>query len=762
MPQAPPPAGDQAAFDPGGPRFLGYHRPMQPPRVTCRNCFPPRAWPPAGGQTFALCVPRPWLWTILPLLFRASLLITRFFRDSLFIGSLLTASLLALSLFSPSLRAETLPYDLTIKPTGQEAMDQALLDASLLASLREEAKAGAFALVARANDDLPRLDDVLRSFGYYDAYIDIRLDGLPLETPDLVARLEERSAAGGAGGRAGEASAPEITSTAGTPRAAQPAGAAGSVASKDLGDPAGTASAPGEAASTSPGATPTLAPIPIQVSIDLGPLYHIGQARLDGPVSPAVHAAFTLAPGQPALASSVLAAGQAVLAALREEGYALAQVPAPEVLVNHYTRTMDVTYTAAPGPRLGVGTIRIEGLDRVQEDYVRRRLGLEPGELVTTSRLEQARRDLLAGRVLASARLIPGTSPDPDGHLPLTLEVTERPPRVLRFAGAYSTDEGGSVSGSWTHRNLLGRAEQLTLRADVGTLGAPYTSEPSYLLSAALVKPDLWRRNQDLHLDAAAVREFLEAYDRDAITAGAALQRRYGDNFQVGLGLGLERSRITQDAVVQDYHLAFLPLTLKYNDAGDLLDPRQGFRVDVRAAPTQVLSGDADDFLHLRATGTAYLDLSRLTAGDATTAMAGGTILAGRLVIGRIFGAAASAVPPDWRFYAGGGGSVRGFPFQSIGPETASGQPQGGSNLLETSLELRQHLWGNWGAAVFVDTGAISDENFPGTGGWSIGAGAGVRYKTPVGPVRVDLATPLNNDAGDPAVQFYIGVGQVW
>lgn len=716
MPQPPPPAGDQAPFDPGGPRFLGYHRPMQRPR----------------------------------------------FSGRFFSGGLLIASLLAVSLFSPGPRAETLPYDLTIKPTGQEAMDQALLDASLLASLREEAKAGAFALVARANDDLPRLDDVLRSFGYYDAYIDIRLDGLPLETPNLVARLEERSAAGGAGARAGESSVTGATSTGSTPGAAKPAGAAASVASGDLGDQAGSAGAPGAAASTSPGATPPPAPMPIQVSIDLGPLYHIGQARLEGPVSPAVRAAFTLAPGQPALASSVLAAGQAVLAALREEGYALAQVPAPEVLVNHHTRTMDVTYTAAPGPRLGVGTIRIEGLDQVKEDYVRRRLGLEPGELVTTSRLEQARKDLLAGRVLASARLIPGTTPDPSGHLPLTLEVTERPPRVLRFAGAYSTDEGGSVSASWTHRNLLGRAEQLTLRADIGTLGAPYTSEPSYLLSAALVKPDLWRRNQDLHLDAAAVREFLEAYDRDALTAGAALQRRYGDNFQVGLGLGLERSRITQDAVVQDYHLAFLPLTLKYNDAGDLLDPRQGFRVDVRAAPTQVLSGDADDFLHLRATGTAYLDLSRLTAGDATTAMAGGTILAGRLVIGRIFGAAASAVPPDWRFYAGGGGSVRGFPFQSIGPETASGQPQGGSNLLETSIELRQHLWGNWGAAVFVDTGAVSDENFPGTGGWSIGAGAGVRYKTPVGPVRVDLATPLNNDAGDPAVQFYIGVGQAW
>jgi len=579
-------------------------------------------------------------------------------------------------------------------------MDQALLDASLLASLRQESQAGAFALVARANEDLVRLNEVLRSFGYYDAYISIHLDGQSLDEPRLVERLE----AGWEQSKATE-------------------------------------------------------PITVQVAIDLGPLYHLGQVGLKGTLPDAVRQAFPLQTGQPALAASVLAAGQAVLTALREAGFALAQVPAPDALVNHATRTMDVTYTPDPGPRLAIGQVSIKGLEGLKEDYVLRRLGLEPGEGYRPSRLEQARKELMAGGVLASARLIPATAPDASGRLPLTLEVTERPPRVLRFAGAYASDEGGSLSTSWTHRNLLGRAERLTLRVDIGNLGATFSNQPSYLVSTALVKPDLLYRDNDLLLDLAAVREFLDAYDRDAVTAGLSLQRRFSTELNASLGLGLERSRINQDHLTQDYDLAFLPLIIKYNGAGELLDPHQGLRLEARLAPTQVLSGDANDFLHLRATGTGYLDLTRLTGGGGTK---GRSLLAGRLSIGRIFGASALNVPPDWRFYGGGGGSVRGFPYQSIGPRTTSGKPQGGSNLLETSLEWRQHLWGNWGMAVFADTGAISDQNFPGTGSWSVGAGTGLRYQSPVGPVRLDLATPLNNDAGDPALQFYIGIGQAY
>ena len=592
--------------------------------------------------------------------------------------------------------ADPMPYTLSLAPTGSAEIDQAIRDSSQLAGLRERAPVGPFALIGRAETDLRRFDTVLRSFGYYDAGIDIRIAGLALDDPALLPLLE------------------------------------------------GLAPSP---------------PVAVQVTLAPGPLYHLGLVRLDGEVPPQVRAAFDLQPGAPARAAEVLAAGEAVLQALREDSFPLAQVPPPDAVVDHDTRTMDVVYLAEPGPRLALGAVSITGLDRLQKGYVLRRLGLSPGEPYSPTRLEAARRDLLAGGVLAWARLAPGTQPDAQGRLPLTLEVAERPPRVLRFAGAWSSDEGGTLSTSWTHRNLFGRAEQLTLRGEIGRLVDNGPKALSYLANATLRIPDLWLRDLNLRLDLGAVNESLEAYDREAATGGLALERRFSDRLSGSAGVAVERSRITQDGVVQNYWLLSLPLTLTYDTTDEPLDPRRGLRLAALVTPTQALDADGQGFVLGRLSGSAYWDLG---AALRPQAGAGRSVLAGRLVLGSIVGATPDAVPPDWRFYAGGGGSVRGYPFQSIGPRTASGTPAGGDGLLEAGLELRQRFGTNWGAVAFADAGAVSESGIPGTGALSVGVGIGLRYFTPIGPVRLDIATPLNHNEGDASVQIYIGIGQAF
>ncbi len=612
-------------------------------------------------------------------------------------------------------QGDALPYRLTLPSTGDAGLDQAIEDASQLARLKDRAPVGPFALVARAEADGARIDGVLRSFGYYDAVIVVRIAGLPSGDARLLPKLERLG-----------------------------------------GDP----------------------PVPVELQIDLGPVYRIGSARLDGPVPDDARQVFALAPGQPAVAGDVLAAGQAVLSVLREDGYALARVPPPDAVVDHGARTMDVLYVAEPGPQLALGEVSVSGHERLREDYIRRRLGVEAGEPFSPSRLERARQDLLAHGVLAWARLTPGDAPDPVGRLPLLVEVAERPPRVVRLGGAYASDEGATLSAAWIHRNLFGRAEELTLQGEVGRLTQNRRADLSYLLRGTLRLPDLWLRDLDLKLDLAGVSEQLEAYDRDAVTAGVSLERRFAPGLSGSAGLAFEDAHVAQGGEPDDYRLLFLPLRLNYDSTDDPLDPTGGLRLVGEATPAQILDGRGGGFVRGRAVASGYWkppiagwqgqgDRPSPSPGDSRDGGEGlalsQTVLAARLALGTIQGAVVDEVPADWRFYAGGGGSVRGFPFQSIGPRTASGRPTGGDGLLEASVELRLRFGAEWGAVAFVDAAAVSEDGIAGLiDHLSVGVGIGARYHTPIGAVRVDLATPLTASTGDSPVQLYIAIGQAF
>ncbi|AFL73419.1 autotransporter assembly complex protein TamA [Thiocystis violascens] len=610
------------------------------------------------------------------------------------------AACAGLALAAQAFAADPQPYRVTIVPTGDADLDGAIAESSLLIGLRERAPVGPFALVTRADADKARFLKILNGLGHYAPRVEVRIAGRASDDPALLTLLED---------------------------------------------------------------LPAAPPAPVEINIDPGPLYHLGVVDLQGPVSATARAAFTLQPGDPARAAAVLAAGQSVLDTLLEEGFALATLSEPDAVVDHAARTLDILYLAEPGPRLGLGAVEVIGLDRLREDAVHRRLGLTPGEPFSPSRLETARRDLLAAGALAWARLTPATMPDAQGRLPLRLEVAERPLRALRLGGAYSSDIGGSLTASWTHRNLFGRAEQLTLGAEVGELAANRPDELGYLTTATLRLPDIWRRDLNLRFDLGATREFLDAYDRDAANAAVSLERRFSNEWSGRAGLGFDVSRVTQDGVTRDYRLLSLPASAMYDSTDDPLDPARGIRLTVQLIPTEALEGAGQGFVLGRATGSTYLDLSNLLqSGPQTTNRNGRRILATRLALGSIVGTEADTVPPDWRFYSGGGGSVRGYPFQSIGPETASGQPAGGDGLLETALELRQRFGANWGLAGFLDAGAISANGLPGADSLSVGFGLGLRYYTPIGPVRVDVATPLTQREGIAPVQLYIGIGQAF
>ena len=613
------------------------------------------------------------------------------------VRTLLLLGAVAAGVSSRGQAADPQPYTLAIGQTGDPTLNSALDSASQLQSLREKTPVPPFALISRAREDVDRLQTVLHSFGYYDGQVTITIDGHPLDDTALAGAL---------------ATVPEKQS------------------------------------------------VEAKVSVQTGPIYHLRHIAIEGAVPPDARASLGIAPGQPAIASEVLAAGVRLLTAMQEDGYALAAVGPPEATADPHEQALDVTFKAAAGRRAVIGRIDLRGLEAVNESFVRRRLLLRPGELYRPSEIDQARQDLASLGVFAGVSVHAGTDIAPDGTIPITFDFQERPRHAAGITGAYSTDLGGSLTTTWSDRNLFGSAEQLNLSASGTGLGGTAVNGLGYNASAQFLKPDFLRRDQSLEMNLSAVRQDLEAYDQRAVIAGTSLQRKLSPQWTISLGLSFEAERIAQEGIFRHYTLVSLPVAAKYDSTGlvnPLDDPLHGIRAALTATPTQSLGGNAHTFVILQAAGSTYFDLGHYWFGTA-----GRSVLALRGLVGSIEGASKFRLPPDQRFYGGGSATVRGFRYQSIGPLFADGKPIGGTAIDAGTIEFRQRLFGNFGAVAFVDAGQVSPNNMPFGAVLRIGVGVGARYYTPIGPVRLDVAVPVNRPPRGDRFEFYLGLGQAF
>ena len=499
---------------------------------------------------------------------------------------------------------------------------------------------------------------------------------------------------------------------------------------------------------------PANSPAPVEVAIDKGPLFHIGRVRFDGMVPEADRAAVKVKSGDPAAANAVLDAQADLLAALQEDGYPLATVEAPIAFADNDKREVNLTYRVAPGPRAALGQIRITGLKDVHEDFVRKSLTIKTGDRYRPSRIEAERQALVALGVFSGVSVHAATALDADGRIPLTFDVQERPQHAVALTGSYSTDLGISLGATWSHRNLFGNAEQLNLSATGTGLGTS-TSGLGYNLTAQFLKPQFLRQDQVLELDLIGLREQLEAYDQTAETVSAYLRRKFSPLWRASAGMTVTYDQVAQENTDRLYQLVGLPLTVNYDSTklADLLhDPTSGARASVAVTPTQSFGANNLTFLVLQASGSTYFDLGE----------PGRSVLALRALAGSILGGSNLELPPDQRLYAGGSATVRGFAYQSIGPQFADGKPVGAKSVDAATIEFRQRILSDYGIAAFVDAGQASAGGIPLSGAVRVGAGLGARYYTPLGAVRADIAVPLNRVPGGDAFELYIGLGQAF
>ncbi|TIX82585.1 MAG: outer membrane protein assembly factor, partial [Mesorhizobium sp.] len=403
------------------------------------------------------------------------------------------------------------------------------------------------------------------------------------------------------------------------------------------------------------------------------------------------------------------------------------------------------------GPVAGYGDTTVEGTEKVDRDFTEHMTGLKRGRQYSPDEIDDARDRLLGLEVFNSVTVKEADALDSEGNIPIGVEVSERKPRHLDLGGSLSSTDGLDLKGNWEHRNLFDPAEKLRIDGKISGIGSNDLSQLNYSAGVMFEKPGVVGPASKFFAGANTVLEHPDAYDRFSVKGNTGLSYDLDRQQTVSAEVALDYSKITDSFGKHTFLIASIPLRYVYDNRDNRLNPTTGFRALAYAEPSyDILNGAA--FVKLRGEGSAYQSLD--TASK--------FVLAERVAIGSIIGAGLQDVPADRRFYSGGGGSVRGYAYQGIGPKDIDGEPTGGLSFFETSVEMRIAITDTIGVVPSVDAGTVSTNQFPDFSGMKVGAGVGLRYITPFGPLRIDAAVPLNRGPDDPDFGIYAGIGQAF
>ncbi|MBD3761208.1 MAG: BamA/TamA family outer membrane protein [Rhizorhabdus sp.] len=508
---------------------------------------------------------------------------------------------------------------------------------------------------------------------------------------------------------------------------------------------------------TLPNATNSLT---VELSATPGPRYHLGRIAITGaPPEPTALArkALTLDTGDPIVAADVQSAEAAISLRLPEAGYPFVEVGQRDILLDDRDHQGDYALPIISGPKSRFGAIRTEGDPVFTPEHLTLISRFDKGEIYDSRQVDDLRQALVATSLLATNAIEPvktgQTAADGSEIVDVLVRQTKGPARQLAGSAGYGTGEGIKLTGSWTHRNLFPPEGALTVEAVAGT--------QQQSLGTTFRRSNAGQRDRSFALGASVARQDFDAYNAQTITLTGSLSRQSTPIFQKrwtwSIGGELIATRetpfeaATLDRDRKTYFIAAIPLQLGYDRSNSQLDPTKGFRLSARFSPeAQKRSGGGfDGYARILTEGSLYYPLS-----EALT-------LAGRARVGSILGAARDDIAPSRRYYAGGGGSVRGFGYQELGPKDIDDKPIGGRSLTEFAIEAR-YRFGNYGIVPFFDAGRVGEASTPSLKNMRYGAGIGVRYYTNFGPFRIDVATPINRQPSESKIALYISIGQAF
>lgn len=487
----------------------------------------------------------------------------------------------------------------------------------------------------------------------------------------------------------------------------------------------------------------------IVISVESGPQFLFRQAEV-APVAPGTEIPEAFRPGATAGTAPIRQAATAAVEGWRAVGNAKASIAGQQITADHPARALDAQLTVAPGPRLRYGPVFVEGAEDVRARQIQRIADLRQGQVFDPEEVRDAATRLQRTGAFDSVSIIEAEQIGPADTLPMTIQVSERLPRRFGFGAEISTDEGFSTSAFWLHRNLTGFADSLRIEGEIGGVGGD-SGGADYGLTFAYNRPATFNPETDLFLNGGIQRLDEPNFRSDRVFLTGGARRIASDEFQYSYGLGYEYSKDVDAFGERTFSTLSIPLTATYDRRNDSLNPSDGYFVEAGLRP---FLGFED-----AGSGVAFDADLRGYQGFGPDRR---TVIAARLQLGSVIGPGIDEVPSNTLFFSGGGGSVRGQEFQSLGVTLPSGNVVGGRSFAGLSTEVRQGITDSIGIVGFIDVGLVSpDSDFSG-GDTHSGAGLGLRYDTGIGPIRFDVGVPISGPGDPSGFEVYIGIGQAF
>jgi translocation and assembly module TamA len=496
------------------------------------------------------------------------------------------------------------------------------------------------------------------------------------------------------------------------------------------------------------------------VKIEVGPRTHlatpvirwVGEAP-PAEVQAAAAKAIALKPGAPARAADVLAAEGRAVAAVQERGFANAKTADRQVTVEHLDQTMHVVFQIATGKLVKLDGLKLDIKGRTRRAWLNRLIPWKAGETYSPARVAELERRLLETQVYESVTVALAPTPNPDGLTPVLVSVADRSRHSFEFGAGYSTTEGADIDMRLLTYNPFGYGDTLTYEARYASLAN--TNDLGSLVGVTLAVPDFSAPGRTLTVQPAFFQSVTNAYVETGGRISSDITQRYGKTSFITGGASITESQVNdkETGIIKILTLRLLG-AFALDRSDNPLDPHSGYKLDARIEPTQIEGDEELPYVKAQMEATYYLPLDLLS----------NTVLAFRGHIGSILGGRLPAVPAPDRFYAGGGGSVRGYVYQSVGPHYPDNTPVGGLSLVEGSAEVRHSFTNTLGGVLFFDTGSVGTQIQPDFRHTDASVGVGFRYNLGFAPIRADLGFPLmnpnNKGISEQPFQIYISIGQ--